>query len=164
MIRQLTWEDFEVLALSLVEQLRGPRYDLVLGIARGGLPLSVYLSHKLGTRTFGALLAQKTKFEKRDRLVVSEYILPPCQPQTILVIDDVVAYGDLFASVDALLRSYYGSHVSIIYATLFIDMAQVSQGPFHSMLETLSYAEDIDNSQIWIAFPWENTPNEVEAK
>jgi len=164
MIRHLSWDDFETLALSLVEQLRDKQYDLILGIARGGLPLSVYLSHKLEMRTFGTLLAKKTRSEeafalaRQDRLVISDYILPSCQPRSILVIDDVVAYGDLFSSVETLLHTHYGPELHISYATLFLDKHQVSQGPFGSILNTLYYAENIDNSRIWIVFPWENTP------
>jgi hypoxanthine phosphoribosyltransferase len=159
--RSLDWTTFERLCESIARRVEDERIDLVVGVARGGLPPAVWLSHRLDTGAFGTVLARKTTSEeafaldRESRLTMDGSVLPACAPSTILVVDDVVAYGDLFAAVEGSLRDRYGEDVCLRPAALFADRAQIGAGPYAPLLDTLVYGEDIDNTSVWIDFPWE---------
>jgi hypoxanthine phosphoribosyltransferase len=156
----IQWSEFDVLCDILAEQLKDARVDLIIGIARGGLPLSVALSHRLRCRPLGTLLANKTASEAAFDLCtqpfkVSELQAPDVEPETILLVDDVVGVGDLFAQADERVAQRFGSRVRFLHAALFADPDFIAQGKYAALIETLSYARAIDNRRIWVDFPWE---------
>lgn len=157
----MTWSEFENGGTHLAAHLVTEPIDLIVGIARGGLPLAVFLSHRLGCRTFGTVLVQKTKsdtitsFDWRDTLTVAESALPNIRAETALIVDDIVAYGDAFTAVEELLCNRYGGGLRCLHAALFADVTQIKAGPYAPLLEKLCYGEDIDNTTTWIVFPWE---------
>ncbi|UQE03633.1 phosphoribosyltransferase [Bradyrhizobium japonicum] len=156
----IQWSEFDELCDALAEQLRGAQIDLIIGIARGGLPLSVALSHRLRCRALGTLLASKTASERAFDLCakpfhVSELQAPAVEPETILLVDDVVAIGDLFAQADERVTQRFGTRARLLHAALFADPDLIARGQFATLIETLSYARAIDNQRVWIDFPWE---------
>lgn len=159
--RSLDWTSFERLCEAIARRVEEERIDLVVGVARGGLPAAVWLSHRLNAGAFGTVLARKTESEeafaidRESRLTMDGGVLPSCAPTAILVVDDVVAYGDLFAAVEQAIRDRYGEDVCLRPAALFADCAQIADGPYSPLLDSLVYGEDIDNTSVWIDFPWE---------
>jgi len=159
--RPVSWSEFDALCARLARTIRLEPIDLIVGIARGGLPAAVRLSHELSCRPFGAVLLTKTNSEDAfavnalGKFVVSDLLLPAGSAATILIVDDIVAFGDAFTAIDEMLRQRYGPEVRLLHATLFADTTQVRSGPFAGILSTLYYGEDIDNKTTWIVFPWE---------
>jgi hypoxanthine phosphoribosyltransferase len=159
-IQVLDWEGFERGRAMLAERFRGEPIELIVGLARGGLPLAVCLSHDLDCRAVGTVLVTKTHSDDafalldRGTVVVSELLLPEIAAKTILVVDDIVACGDAFTAVAERLRAKFGN-VCLLYGTIYADVANIRRGPYAAVLERLQYAFDIDNSAVWITFPWE---------
>lgn len=159
-IQALDWSGLEQSRAVLAERLRGESIDLIVGLARGGLPLAVCLSHDLECRAMGVVFVTKTQSEaafavfEQGRMEVSALLLPECEPRTILVVDDIVAVGDAFTAVGERLAERFGN-ARLLYATIYADVANIRRGPYRSVLERLTFANEIDNSAVWIAFPWE---------
>ncbi|MCS4539591.1 MAG: phosphoribosyltransferase family protein, partial [Thaumarchaeota archaeon] len=50
--RYVSWEDYGRLVSNLSEQIRaaGKKFDLVVGIARGGIPVAMVIADQLGVK------------------------------------------------------------------------------------------------------------------
>jgi uncharacterized protein len=161
MRRQVTWEEFERLAAAVADDLAAFDPDMVVGVARGGLPLAVALSHRLGCRPFAVAVARKSRSDESfdidaaSTFAMDATAFPSGTPQRVVVVDDVVACGDIFAGVEDEVRAAYGPDVDVRFATLFLDRTQVASGPYRSKLESCAFGEDIDNVEVWVVFPWE---------
>ncbi|KLU58238.1 MULTISPECIES: phosphoribosyltransferase [unclassified Paenibacillus] len=161
MIEKLDWNTFESYAQDLSNHLCDKEIDLIVGASRGGLPLAVFLSHHLQCRDFGIVHIKKTASDhefsvKRDsKLEVIGSIFPPIKPKNILLVDDIVTYGDLFSTIHQLVYQEYGEDIQVYYATLFSDRKQIQEGIFSNVLDNLHSSKDIDNTTNWIVFPWE---------
>jgi hypoxanthine phosphoribosyltransferase len=161
-LRYLTWPEFDDICRGLARRLDDTRFDLIVGIARGGLPGAVYLAHLLGEPPFGTIHACKTTsnaafaMTAEDEVVVRGTMLPPeLAPRRALVVEDIVAIGDVFTRCDAILRERYGERLEIVHASLFADIDQIAGGPHAELLESLFYGERVDNKHVWIVPPWD---------
>ncbi len=77
--RQVSYGQFEDIMERLSQQIinSGKKFDMVYGIPRGGLPIAVHLSHRLGL----------TYYSDRNTE------LPPPNTETLLIVDDIVDEG-----------------------------------------------------------------------
>lgn len=161
MKRFVSWSELDAIGSSLTDQLAEHEPDLIVGIARGGLPLAVLLSHRTGCRSFGSVLAQKTDSEEAfavsptGQVELGDAMLPPVAPRRVALVDDVVAHGDVFAVVAESLAQRWPERPEIIFATAFLDRASVRRGPYADVLDRCVFGEDIDNQRVWVVFPWE---------
>jgi hypoxanthine phosphoribosyltransferase len=140
---RLSWEDFDSLAKTLVEQIRKSpvQYDAVLGIARGGLFLAGYLSYHLGIKSFFAI---NTKLYEDRNLVAPELLYFPDNVQWghVLVVDDILDTGSTYALIEQLVSSTSKSHT---WAVL-IDKGKTKI--------KLNYVGLCLESSCWVHFPW----------
>jgi hypoxanthine phosphoribosyltransferase len=167
MLRNLSWGEYDHLVSRIKKQLNDQSFDLIVGIARGGLPLAIQLSHQLQCRDFGVIIQSKTKNDSSFAIeqqsiikLVGDPILPNKTCKNILITEDVIALGDGFSLAEKLIKQKYGEDVNITFTSLFVDVQQVKRGPYNHMLNSIRYGEDIDNKKIWIEFPWEKTEKE----
>ena len=160
MRRVIDWLEYESLAVKVRKSVIEYEPDLVVGIARGGLPLAVHLSNSLPCPRFGMVYMKKTRsdraFDLDEEVTSIGNVLPPEQVHSVLLVDDIVALGDVFSEASGLLRDRYGPDCTIRYASLFADVSQIEGGPWSAVLEQLDWAENIDNRVTWIEFPWES--------
>ena len=72
--RQVNYSQFGDLMERLVQQIivSGFKFEMVYGVPRGGLPIAVHLSHRLGLLYYG---------------------WPPPNSETLLIVDDIVDEG-----------------------------------------------------------------------
>ncbi|MCL9662971.1 phosphoribosyltransferase domain-containing protein [Paenibacillus hunanensis] len=161
MIQLYKWDTFQQDTSLIIQHLNHIEWDLIVGVARGGLPLAVSLSHGLQCKKFGVVIAAKTNSEQAFDLnstmnVIAEPALPSLDHiHNVLVVDDIVALGDGFSMVEKLLLQKYGNHISVRFTSLFADVEQIRQGPFKHLIPRLFSPNSIDNQSIWIEFPWE---------
>jgi hypoxanthine phosphoribosyltransferase len=162
-LRHTTWADIGSMCDLLVTRLNGRSPDLVVGIAKGGLPIAVTLCHRLRAPAFGSLhLFQSATDAALDLDVGSPLkyqgaVLPDGHPRHILLVDDVAAKGLVMAEGQRLLRERYGDSVEVTPVTAFSDPAGIASGPAAELGKQLVAAEEIDNTRVWIVFPWELT-------
>jgi hypoxanthine phosphoribosyltransferase len=160
-LRYLSWAEFDDMCRGLARRLESTSFDLVVGIARGGLPGAVFLAHLLGAPPFGMIYACKTTSNEafamnaEDEVDVRGTMLPDGSPKRVLLVEDIVAIGDVFHRCAAILRERYGERLEIVHASLFADIDQIAAGPHASLLESLFYGERVDNKRVWIVPPWD---------
>lgn len=160
-LRHTSWADIGSVCDQLATRLTGPPPDLVVGIAKGGLPIAVTLCHRLGAPAFGSMhLFQSTTDAALDLDVSAPLkyqgaVLPDVHPRSILLVDDVVTKGLVMAEGERLLREHYGNGIEVTPVTAFSDPAGIAAGPVAELSNRLVAAEEIDNSRVWIVFPWE---------
>jgi hypoxanthine phosphoribosyltransferase len=160
-LRRVSWADHGAACDRLRERLAGPPPDLVVGVAKGGLPLAVALCHQLRATAFGTVhLFQSASDDAGDLDVATglDYqgaVLPDGDYQRIVLVDDVVAKGLVVTEAERLLRVRYGPGTEIIPVAAFADPAGIAAGPVPDLGRRLIVDQEIDNTRVWIVFPWE---------
>lgn len=164
-VLHLSWTDYQAAVDGLATSLQLQRLpDLIIGVARGGLPLSVSLSHALGVRRVGLALAGKSHDDQTaatlrplDDIDYGGLLLPRDSglPKRVLLVDDIVAKGDVFSRLRTEVDVALGSAAHYHHATLFADTASLRAGQYADLLGHLDFAREVDNSRCWIRFPWE---------
>ena len=157
-IVKLSWEKFGLETEDLISFINDSlidndiKYDLIMGIARGGLPISISLSHKLNCN-YGFVFASVTEnnmvFAKKnqkvqiDNMYVKEY--KSIEDLNILLIDDICKTGKTIRGVIKLLEKYNPRSIDITV--------------LYSVHKTINSRKVITKNHIdpntWVKFPWE---------
>jgi len=146
----LTWADFGVASRSLARAVAESRFrpDLVLSIARGGLPIGGALAYALDVKNCAAINVEfYTGIGERMDVPV---VLPPTPPLvdlaglTVLLADDVADSGETLALVENLVAPHVAELRS---AVLFKKPRSVIDPAYHWKV-----------TDLWIAFPWSAEP------
>lgn len=138
----LTWEDYQEMVFRSTETFKNSKFDYIIALSRGGLPLGVSLSHalnvdliplKFSTRDF------QDKYSQQELHALKERI----QNKKILIVDDLVDSG---FTLEALLKDFEEFKENITTFTwLYKDI-----GDF-----TPDYFDEEVSPKDWIVFPWE---------
>ncbi len=164
-VLHVSWADYQDAVEHLAQLLR-PRAtpDLIVGIARGGLPLAVSLSHVLEVRTLGVALVSKSyddrvaaELRPVDDIDFGGTLLPGADTgvHQVLLVDDIAAKGDVFHRLRLEIDQQLGTRAVYHHATLFADTASIGRGSYRALLGQLDFVKDVDNDQCWVRFPWE---------
>lgn len=95
----LSWNDITNYCQTIKEAIvkSGVKYDMIIGIQRGGIIPGVILSHMLDIPDYYSLGIRTTEFERcRKRLqspIVKPNMLPDFTEKNVLVVDDVTNTG-----------------------------------------------------------------------
>ena len=142
--RFIDWGEFESAVASIAHsQIREP--DIVVGIARGGLPGGVLLSH-LFDAEFNAIWATHYSGEDRnEEVVVENYGLNGAsEDQKILLFDDIVDTGETMDEI----TTKWDEQDSL---DLNYETASIHVKPHSGFVPDYWIAETDD----WIVYPWE---------
>lgn len=152
----LTWADFGGASRALAAAVARSGYepDLVLSIARGGLPIGGALAYALDVKNCAAINVEfYTGVGERMDVPV---VLPPTPPLVdlaglrILLADDVADSGETLALVSDLVRP----HVAELRSAVLYKKPWSVVGPDY-------FWEATDR---WIAFPWSAEPPVTSAE
>ena len=149
-LEELTWADFgdasRLLARAIAES--GFRPDLVLSIARGGLPVGGALAYALDVKNCAAINVEfYTGIGERMDVPV---VLPPTPPLVdlaglkVLLADDVADSGETLALVAELIRP----HVAELRSAVLYRKSRSIVDPDYHWAHT----------ERWISFPWSSEP------
>jgi hypoxanthine phosphoribosyltransferase len=158
---QLTWQDVEYMLHDIVRDMHndGWKPDLVVGIDRGGLPISVMLSHYLAVQheNVKVSLRDATDSECESNLWLPELAL---EGKKILIVDDINDTGatqawikkDWTDSVSGVNPNFVLDywHDSIRWASLVDNEASEETSDYTGM--SINKLEN----DVWIDFPWES--------
>ncbi|WP_084075351.1 phosphoribosyltransferase [Demequina sp. NBRC 110052] len=146
----LTWQGFgdatRELAQTVVDD--GFEPDLVVAVARGGLPIGGAISYALGTKGVGTLNVEF--YTGIDERLPAPVVLPPLldtesmRGMKVLVADDVADTGETLALVKSLMEQYAAEvRTVVLYAKSrsIIDPDYVWK-----------------RTDMWITFPWSALP------
>ncbi|GAA5337302.1 phosphoribosyltransferase [Thermus antranikianii] len=141
----LSWEELLRLVRRLAGRLREEEFDLILGIARGGLIPTALLAQALGARDI--LTAAVMFYEGEETLPEPVFLQFPPDPllfgKRVLVVDDVWDSGRTAWAVKARVRQAGGFP---LVATLHFKPGR-NQFPD----EPDVYAEA---TEAWVVYPW----------
>ncbi|WCM40081.1 phosphoribosyltransferase [Thermus antranikianii] len=141
----LSWEELLRLVRRLAGRLREEEFDLILGIARGGLIPTALLAQALGARDI--LTAAVMFYEGEETLPEPVFLQFPPDPllfgKRVLVVDDVWDSGRTAWAVKARVRQAGGFP---LVATLHFKPGR-NQVPD----EPDVYAEA---TEAWVVYPW----------
>jgi uncharacterized protein len=154
-ITKLAWQDFMEMTLNLAESLvqGGGTPDVLIGVARGGLPLLTALASYLKVSDVGVAFVRSTEtddpFSTRLPTVECRRLALPdgAQGRSVVIVDDIIRSGRTIRAVLDELEHEAWSTVRV--ASLYAE-PQHSDFPLHCVR--------VVNRTNWIAFPWDDWP------
>lgn len=142
--RFVSWVDFGELCERLALKIRDDAqpFDIVVGIARGGIPAAMVVADRLRTHIDFVNIKSYTGVGKRDRPQILSTLVENVHGKNVLIVDDLVDEGDTMETV----VGYVGKHVPAVIRTGVLFTKPWSRfKPDYSL-------EVVDE---WIVFPWE---------
>lgn len=142
--RYVSWSEYGNLAEALAEKVRakGKHYDLVVGIARGGIPVAMVVSDHLNVKIDFVNVKSYDDIGKRTPPRILSTLTEGVAAKDILLVDDLVDQGDTLAFMMKYL-SDQGPR-SLETAVMFRKPWSKAEPDFY--LETVSE---------WVVFPFE---------
>ncbi len=146
----LTWEEMGDACRTLAQQVVDSGYlpDLVVAVARGGLPAGGAIAYALGTKAVGTLNVEF--YTGIDQRLAEPAVLPPLLDTAALtglralLVDDVADSGETLALVQRHLGEYCGE---VRTAVLYAKPRSVVDPDFVWR-----------RTDRWITFPWSALP------
>lgn len=132
---KMGWDDFDESVDKIVEHYKNEGLTKIVGISRGGLPLAVKLSNKLGIPMVPVV------WQTRDGEVKQTGILNDLREEgvsTVLFVDDICDSGETIEQITKIVP--YSR-----WCTLITKLDNVVE------YSPLSFVDD----ERWIIFPWE---------
>lgn len=163
-----SWEDVQKCAhkLALMMYNSGFRPDYIVGLNRGGLPLSVMLSHLLDCNHYALDVRLRDNATQESNCWMAEdafgYLDGKCKPKMrkqILIVDDINDTGATFEWIKkdwqaGCLPNSEGWDEVWDENVRFATMCEKT----HTEFDGVNYVwEEVDTSEkdTWIVFPWE---------
>ena len=97
--RYISWSEYGNLAEALAEKVRanGKKYDLVVGIARGGIPVAMVVSDHLNVKIDFINVKSYDDIGKRTAPRILSTLTEGVAGKDVLLVDDLVDQGDTMA-------------------------------------------------------------------
>ena len=142
--RYISWSEYGNLAAALAEKVRanGRKYDLVVGIARGGIPVAMVVSDHLNVKIDFVNVKSYNDIGKRTTPRILTTLTEGVQGKDVLLVDDLVDQGDTMSFMQRYLNEQEPR--SLETAVMFKKPWSAVQPDYY--LETVSE---------WIVFPFE---------
>jgi hypoxanthine phosphoribosyltransferase len=142
--RYISWSEYGNLAEALAEKVRanGKRYDLVVGIARGGIPVAMVVSDHLNVKIDFVNVKSYNDIGKRTAPRILSTLVEGVEGKDVLLIDDLVDQGDTLV----FLKKYLSNQNPKSLDTAVLFKKPWSKAEPDYSLETVSE---------WVVFPFE---------
>lgn len=142
--RYISWSEYGNLAEALAEKVRatGKSFDLVIGIARGGIPVAMVVSDHLNVKVDIINVKSYNDIGKRTTPRILSTLTESVGGKNILVVDDLVDQGDTMAFVKNYLKEQKPEGM---------ETAVLFKKPW-SKTEPDYFLENVDE---WVVFPFE---------
>ena len=142
--RYVSWPEYGNLAEALAEKVRscGRKFDLVIGIARGGMPVAMVVSDRLDVRIDFINVKSYVGIGERGVPKILSTLTEDIRGKNVLVVDDLVDQGDTMRVVSEYLSGQDPER---------LEMAVLFKKPW-TRIEPDYYLEVVDR---WIVFPFE---------
>ena len=142
--RYISWSEYGNLAEALAEKVRANRkhYDLVVGIARGGIPVAMVVSDHLDVKIDFINVKSYNDIGKRTVPRILSTLTEAVDGKEVLLVDDLVDQGDTMAFLPKYLRDQKPKS---------LETAVMFKKPW-SKTEPDYYLESVSE---WIVFPFE---------
>jgi uncharacterized protein len=147
--RYVSWTVYGKLVEMLAKKISssGTGYDLVIGIARGGIPVAMVISDRLGTKVDIVNVKSYTGIAERLKPKILSTLTEDITAKSLLLVDDLVDGGDTMQTVTEFLG---------LESPTKVTTAVIFKKPW-SKFEPDFFVETVEE---WVVFPWER--GEVE--
>ncbi|MDD4527789.1 MAG: phosphoribosyltransferase family protein [Candidatus Margulisbacteria bacterium] len=140
----ISWDEFQSYANKIVSEIKksNKTYDVIVGVARGGLFLAGYLSYHLGVKEVNIVNVQSYD----DRKIVDPRVLDLPKKilgDNILLVDDILDSGTTFKII-----AEWMGHTNKQYDRAVL----VDKGKSSLKAEFVGINVDAD---CWVIYPWE---------
>lgn len=142
--RYISWSEYGNLAEALAEKIRatGKHYDLVVGIARGGIPVAMVVSDHLDVKIDFVNVKSYNDIGKRTAPRILSTLVEGVEGKDVLLVDDLVDQGDTMV----FMRRYLSDQ-----KPNSLDTAVMFRKPW-SKVEPEYFLETVSE---WVVFPFE---------
>ena len=142
--RYVSWPEYGNLAEALAEKVRssGKEFDLVIGIARGGMPVAMVVSDRLDVRIDFINVKSYIGIGQRGIPRILSTLTEEIRGKRVLIVDDLVDQGDTIQVVKGYLSGQ---------GPKLLEVAVLFKKPW-TRTEPDYYLEVVDR---WIVFPFE---------
>jgi uncharacterized protein len=142
--RHVGWGEYGRLLERLAKAVAADRvkFDLVIGIARGGVPVAMVVSDRLGAKVDFINVKSYDGIGTRTKPKILTTITENLRGERVLLVDDIVDQGDTMKTVVEYLKT--NSPAEIKTAALFTK-------PWSSVKPDFSLAV----VESWVVFPYE---------
>ena len=142
--RYISWPEYGNLAEALAEKVRsgGKKFDLVIGIARGGMPVAMVVSDHLGVKVDFINVKSYDGIGRRTAPRILSTVTEDIEGESVLIVDDLVDQGDTIKT----LKQYLDEHRPKV-----LETAVLFKKPW-SKIDPEYYLEVVDR---WVVFPFE---------
>lgn len=143
-LRYISWSEYGNLADALAEKVRanGGEYDLVIGIARGGIPVAMVASDHLNVKVDFVNVKSYDDIGRRSPPRILSTLTEGVAGKGVLLVDDLVDQGDTMT----LMKKYL-----LDQSPRSLETAVLFKKPW-STVEPDYYLESVAE---WIIFPFE---------
>jgi hypoxanthine phosphoribosyltransferase len=143
-LRYISWPEYGNLAEALAEKVRssGKKFDLVIGIARGGIPVAMVVSDRLGVKIDFINVKSYNGISQRNTPKIVSTLTENIEGKKVLIVDDLIDQGDTMETVKRYLNGQ---------SPLFLEAAVLFQKPW-SRVNADYCLEVVDK---WVVFPYE---------
>jgi hypoxanthine phosphoribosyltransferase len=141
--RFIGWDELGRLVEELSRRVKGVKVDLVVGIARGGLPISMVVADRLRVPIDFINVKSYRGMGVRGRPMIISTLYEDVKGKDVLIVDDLVDEGETMNTVIKYIKDNYSPR-KIYTAVLFIK-------PWSSFKPDF-YLDVLDE---WVVFPWE---------
>ncbi|MGD0396921.1 MAG: phosphoribosyltransferase family protein [Nitrososphaerales archaeon] len=99
--RYIGWVEYGNLAEALAEKVRssGKTFDLVIGVARGGIPVAMVVSDRLGVKIDTITVKSYSGIAERSSIKILSTLIEDIKGKRVLLVDDLVDQGDTMIGV-----------------------------------------------------------------
>ena len=143
--RYINWTEYGNLADALAEKVRShpEKFDLIIGIARGGIPVAMVVSDHLNVKLDIINVKSYNGIKERNPPRILTTLTEAVKGKNVLLVDDLVDQGDTMARVSEYLQGQ---------SPRVLKTAVLFKKPW-STTEPDYFLEIVDK---WIVFPWEH--------
>lgn len=140
------WEEFGSLAEDLANRIKkdGVHFDLVVGVARGGVPLSMVVADRLLLPVDFINVKSYVEQGKRSEVRILSTLTSDAKNKDVLLVDDLVDEGETISKLMEYLRERY-SPVRLRTAVLY-------KKPWSRIIPDYF----MGTTDAWVIFPWEH--------
>ena len=143
--RYINWTEYGNLADALAEKVRShaESFDLIIGIARGGIPVAMVVSDHLDVKLDIINVKSYNGIAERSPPRILTTLTEAVKGKNILLVDDLVDQGETLAALSKYLQNQRPN---------LLKTAVLFKKPW-SKTEPDYFLEVVDK---WIVFPWEH--------
>ncbi len=142
--RHIGWAEYGNLTEALAEKVRssGKAFDLVIGIARGGIPVAMVVSDRLGVKIDTITVKSYSGIAERGSIRILSTLTEDIKEARVLLVNDLVNQGDTMIGVNEFL-SEKGAKV--------VETAVLFKKPWSKTHPDYF----LETTEEWIVFPFE---------